>query len=119
MCLLENTLTAVIPLIFFFAVIRVLTVSKRNILPETDSDDGVDCDYINVEKKTSSGSGSSRTTILSFNTLNKFKSFLKREKLKKKDLIKDERLSLKAENKLSIKTGENLSFGVASMIGKI
>lgn len=78
-------LIAVFPVIFLCTLIRGLTVSKKVLEPETDSDGGKDCDYIQIESKT--GSGSSRATILSFNTLKRMKSFFIKKRIREDDIM--------------------------------
>lgn len=85
MIYLKEYLITAFPIVLSCVLIRSLSVSKTDLLPETDSDGGEDCDYIHVD-----GSGNSsieRATILSFDTMNRMKSFMvKTARREKKDV---------------------------------
>lgn len=69
----EFLLMLIIPATVVLMYVRNVKVSKRIINPETDTDDGEVCDYINVKSHNVS---SARTTGMSSGTVNKLRDFV-------------------------------------------
>lgn len=74
MILLKQNLILAFPIVLSCVLIRSVTVSRTDLVPETDSDGGEECDYIQIDRSGNSSGG--RVTILSFDTMNMMKSFM-------------------------------------------
>ena len=74
---MNKLLIAIIPVIVVLGVVRGLSISKKEIVAENNSDNGVDCDYITVDKNTEP---SSRATVMSYRTMERLKTFFQSSK---------------------------------------
>lgn len=69
----EFLLMLILPITMLLSWVRNSKVSKKIVQPETDTDDGEICDYINVREHNES---SARTTGMSSGTVNKLRELL-------------------------------------------